>query len=122
VLPDFPAGDFAVQLLVSELAGDQRVAAVLIQANDSRPESWVEAGSFGVDSGNRDKRHKMPAMMRGSEGIELALTHRMIAKLKHSVEEDEPAVPEPAEKEDNPPESDQLEVSSLRRYLSSETD
>lgn len=104
--------------LVSEVVGDGGQAGPLFVARTRKPD---EVGDL-----REGKRRNMPAMMRGSESLEVALTWRMYNKLKRSaskeageafIAEAPEAVPEDTGEEDN-----KYTAGSLRQYLRSDID
>lgn len=51
LLPDVPPGTYAVEALVSDIDGDERVAAMRVMLSAESPASWDEVGAIAVDSG-----------------------------------------------------------------------
>jgi hypothetical protein len=52
VVPDLPAGEYSVELLVAGAEGDERVAAARVRVRDEPVAGWRSVGSIAIDSGN----------------------------------------------------------------------
>jgi hypothetical protein len=52
LVPDLPAGEFSVELLVAGADGDERVAAARLRVREEPVASWRSAGLIAIDSGN----------------------------------------------------------------------